>query len=45
MGETLELSYFNANIDNYINDNIPDYLTDKYEIVKDKIQNKKEIEQ
>ena len=45
LGETLELSYFNANIDNYINENIPDYLTNKYEIVKDKIQNKNEIEQ
>jgi len=44
MGETLELSYFNANIDNYIHDNIPEHLTDKYEIVKDKIKNKKELE-
>ena len=45
LGETLELSYFNSNIDNYINENIPDYLTNKYEVVKDKIYNKKEIEQ
>ena len=44
LGETLELSYFNANIDNYIHDNIPEHLTDKYEIVKDKIQNNKEAE-
>lgn len=43
MGETLELSYFNANIDNYIHDNIPEHLTDKYNIVKDKIKNNKEI--
>lgn len=43
MGETLELSYFNANIDNYIQENIPEHLTDKYEIVKDKIKNNKEI--
>ena len=43
MGETLELSYFNANIDNYIQENIPEHLTDKYEIVKDKIKNNKEV--
>ena len=44
MGETLELSYFNANIDNYIHDNIPEYLSTKYETVKDKIKNKKELQ-
>ena len=38
LGETLELSYFNANIDKYIEDNIPDYLNNKYTIVKDKIK-------
>ena len=43
INETLELSYFNANIDNYINENIPEYLTDKYEIIKDKIKNKNEL--
>lgn len=43
IGETLELSYFNANIDNYIHDNIPDYLNNKYETVKTKIENNKEI--
>ena len=41
-GETLELSYFNANIDKYIEENVPEYLTNKYTIIKDKI-NIKEI--
>ena len=42
LGETLELSYFNANIDKYIDDNIPEYLNDKYITVKNKIKNKNE---
>jgi hypothetical protein len=41
-GETLELSYFNANIDKYIEENVPEYLNDKFIIVKEKI-NTKEI--
>ena len=43
INETLELSYFNANIDNYINENIPEYLTDKYKTIKEKIKNKNEL--
>jgi len=40
LGETLELSYFNANIDKYIEENVPEYLNSKYLIVKDKIRGK-----
>ena len=43
ISESLELSYFNANIDNYINDNIPEYLNKKYQFIKQKIINKNEI--
>ena len=39
-GETVELSYFNANIDQYIESNIPEYLNDKYEKIKKIISNK-----
>ena len=42
LGETLEVSYFNSNIDKYIEDNIPEYLEDKYVFIKDKIKNKEE---
>lgn len=44
ISESLELSYFNANIDNYINDNIPEYLNEKYQIIKEKLINKNEIQ-
>ena len=40
MGEDFQLTYFNANIDNYIECNIPEYLVDKYNIIKTKVQNK-----
>lgn len=40
LGETFELTYFNTNIENYISDNIPEYLSEKYELIKDKVKNK-----
>lgn len=40
MGEDFQLTYFNANIDNYIEQNIPDYLNNKFNIIKTKLQNK-----
>jgi len=43
LGETLELSYFNANIDKYIEENVPEYLNDKYNIVKTKLRQQNEI--
>ena len=43
LGETLELSYFNANIDKYIEENVPEYLNDKYNIVKTKLKQQNEI--
>lgn len=39
-GEKVELSYFNANIDQYIESNIPEYLNEKYEKIKKIISNK-----
>lgn len=42
LGESFELTYFNANIDTYIEENIPDYLTAKYTIVKEKLKNKED---
>jgi len=42
LGETLEVTYFNSNIDKYIEDNIPEYLENKYVFIKDKIKNKEE---
>lgn len=39
-GEILELSYFNVNIDKYIEENVPEYLNNKFIIVKDKINTK-----
>lgn len=38
MGEGFELTYFNANIDSYIDSNIPNYLNEKYMFIKSKIQ-------
>lgn len=40
MGESFELTYFNANIDTYIDQNIPDYLNEKYTLVKERLKNK-----
>lgn len=40
LGETFELTYFNTNIENYISSNIPTHLTDKYNIVKEKLKQK-----
>ena len=37
--QTLEISYFNTNINEYIDNNIPEYLNDKYGMIKEKIQN------
>lgn len=42
IGESIEISYFNANIDQYIEENVPQYLNEKYLLVKDKIKNDKE---
>lgn len=39
-GEKVELSYFNANIDQYIESNVPEYLNSKYEKIKKIISNK-----
>lgn len=39
-GETVQLSYFNANIDQYIENNVPEYLNDKYERIKKIINNR-----
>ena len=39
MGEDFHLTYFNANIDNYIENNIPEYLTSKFNIIKSKVKN------
>lgn len=38
MGEGFELTYFNANIESYIDNNIPEYLNNKYILIKDKIK-------
>ncbi len=39
MGEDFTLAYFNTNIDNYISQNIPDYLSQKYNVIKDRLSN------
>ena len=44
LGESFELTYFNTNIENYIIENIPEYLSDKFNIVKEKIK-QKEVEE
>lgn len=44
LGESFELTYFNTNIENYITDNIPEYLSDKFNIIKEKVK-QKEVEE
>lgn len=38
MTESLEISYFNTNINEYIDKNIPEYLNEKYDVIKEKIR-------
>lgn len=42
LGDTLEVSNFDTNIDNYIEDNIPEELKEKFEYIKEKLHNKLE---
>lgn len=42
LSQSFELSYFNANIDVYIQENIPVHLNDKYVFIKEKLENKQE---
>ena len=37
--ETLQVEGFNTNINKYIEDNIPEHLDDKYELIKNKLNN------
>lgn len=42
LSQSFELSYFNANIDVYIQENIPTHLNDKYIFIKEKLENKED---